>query len=179
MESKCRCLYLEGGGGGILVKWRRLPTRVGRGQKLWKFADVLNGWSHRTTLIETVLWTCNLWTSWSVSCKAVNFLICKWQKNSYFQMDILCHLDFCHNRKNGLSITSCKKRQNLRALFSLKKSVGYKYIHCTANILHICTEEFETKWIEYLLYILYMYSIKTCAPCTYGNMGYEIFEEGI
>ena len=67
--------------------------------------------------IETRLWTYNLLTGWSISYKSlkqfqfnlphqmakkITFEIGK--RFSHLQMDIFCHFNFCHNRRNGFSM---------------------------------------------------------------------------
>ena len=68
----------------------------------------------RACSIKTDLQTCNLWTGQVVSYMFVNwfwlnlfypngkkFSTSNVKKNWQLQMDIFCHFDFCHRRRNG------------------------------------------------------------------------------
>ena len=67
--------------------------------------------------IETNLWTWNLQTGRAISYKSVkqfwlnlskpNVKRFSWSNGnifSYWQMDIVCHFDFCHNRRKDLAV---------------------------------------------------------------------------
>ena len=68
----------------------------------------------RACSIKTDLQTCNLWTGQVVSYMFVNwfwlnlfypngkkFSMSNVKKNWHLQMDIFCHFDFCHSRRNS------------------------------------------------------------------------------
>ena len=111
---------MQGQGGAIFsiltkLKWQKISICIVKIFAICKCENFLT--FERAYSIKTRLWTCNLPTSWSISYKflkhiqfnlpyqmanEITFEIGK--RVSHLQIDIFCHFNFCHNRRNGFSM---------------------------------------------------------------------------